>query len=343
MPNSDSAILQIVPKVSGDLDGVGDYARTLAKRFEEGHGIKTTFAAGDEMPISKHDRIILHYVNYGYQRRGVPFRLLSILRKMRHHSRGRLVTIFHELYASGPPWRSAFWLRPLQIYVAREIARLSDAGIVSDESSLQELHRLCPNLAVFAQPIFSAFGEPDLSPAQIAERDPHRWVICGGTGLVERSLRSFHHAAKSVPGEFSPRELFVLGGKDNPVARELIVDLAPIRVEYRPQIGADEASQILSTCAFAWLDYFHRPDVRSDAILKSSSFAALCAYGVIAVFPHPGTTISLEADPLPGPFSVSELPTDPASTSSTIYSWYGRHASSKKSADQILRALGSTK
>jgi hypothetical protein len=340
MPNSDPAILQIVPKVSDDLDGVGDYARTLAKRFESDHGIKTMFAAGNEMPVSKSERVILHYVNYGYQRRGVPFRLLSILRKMRHDTRGRLVTIFHELYASGPPWRSAFWLRPLQIHVAREIARLSDAGIVSDESSLQELHRLCSNLSVFAQPIFSAFGEPDLLPAQIAERDPHRWVICGGTGLVERSLRSFSRAAQIVPGECSPRELFVLGGKDNPAARSLIVDLAPIRVEYRPQIGADEASQILSTCAFAWLDYFHRPDVRSDAILKSSSFAALCAHGVVAVFPHAGTTISLEGDSLPGPFSVSQLPANPASTRSTIYSWYGRHASSKKCADQILRALG---
>jgi hypothetical protein len=338
-----SNVLQIVPKIPGDRDGVGDYARTLAKRFESDHGIKTMFAAGNEMPVSKSERVILHYVNYGYQRRGVPFRLLSILRKLRHDTRGRLVTIFHELYASGPPWRSAFWLRPLQIHVAREIARLSDAGIVSDESSLQELHRLCSNLSVFAQPIFSAFGEPDLSPAQITERDPHRWVICGGTGLVERSLRSFHRAAQALPAEFSPRELFVLGGKDNPVARELIVDLAPMRVEYRPQIGADEASQILSTCAFAWLDYFHRSDVRSDAILKSSSFAALCAHGVVALFPHPGTTISLEADPLPGPFSVSELPADPASTRSTIYSWYRRHASSKKCADQILRALDSTK
>lgn len=343
MPSSDSTILQIVPKIPGGFDGVGDYALTLAKRFETDHGIKTIFAAGAEPPVSKHDRVILHYVNYGYQRRGVPFRLLSILRKLRRDSPGRLLTIFHELYASGPPWRSAFWLRPLQVHVAREVARLSDAGVVSDESSRREVRRLWPDLSVSVHPVFSAFGEPDLSPAQIFERDPHRWVICGGTGLVERSLRSFHRAAQGVPGEFSPRELFVLGGKDNPAARELIVDLAPIRVEYRPQIGAAKASQILSTCAFAWLDYFHRPDVRSDAILKSSSFAALCAHGVVAVFPHAGTAISLEGDRLPGPFFTSELPADPASTRSTIYSWYGRHASSKKCAAKILSALGSTK
>ena len=52
----------------------------------------------------KYEHTLLHYVNYGFQKRGIPFRLLSILRGLRRQHHGKLVTIFHELYASGPPW-----------------------------------------------------------------------------------------------------------------------------------------------------------------------------------------------------------------------------------------------
>src|SRR6266513_2083086 len=67
-----------------------------------------------ERSIQKYDHVLLHYVNYGFQKRGVPFRLLTILQALVEQHRGRMVTIFHELYASGPPWTSAFWVRPLQ-------------------------------------------------------------------------------------------------------------------------------------------------------------------------------------------------------------------------------------
>jgi hypothetical protein len=64
--------------------------------------------------------VILHYVNYGYQTRGVPFALLRFARELRGQLRGQWVTTFHELYAWGPPWKSEFWLRPLQVKIARD-------------------------------------------------------------------------------------------------------------------------------------------------------------------------------------------------------------------------------
>jgi hypothetical protein len=159
-------------------------------------------------------------------------------------------------------------------------------------------------------------------------------------------VRSFRSILSRIPEFCSPQELFVLGGSDNPATRSLLVDLTNVQVDYRPQIDAEEASRILSTCSFAWLDYFHQPDVPSNVILKSSAFGAMCAHGVIAIFPHAGSPIAVEGDPLPGPWFINarsiELPTanDRGKISSQIYQWYQRHASSKHRARTIAHALG---
>lgn len=348
MTSSDQIVLQIVPKTPGSHDGVGDYALNLAKTLSAHHGLKTVFAVGKDSGSIKdgYDHVILHYVNYGYQKRGVPFRLLSVLRKLRENCRGRFLTIFHELYASGPPWGSAFWLRPFQIRIAQETSRLSDACVVSDETMLRELRRLRPEVRAFVLPVSSNFGEPSFAPDQIANRDPHRWVVCGGTALVERSVRSFRAIVDRVPEFFSPRELFVLGGADNSVTRSLLVDLTNVRVDYRPQIDAEEASQVISTCSFSWLDYFHQPGVPSDVILKSSAFGAMCAHGVITVFPHRGSPIAVEGDPLPGPYFIGAGSIDLAieasreKVASRIHHWYHQHASAEHRARTIARALG---
>ena len=359
-----STLLQIVPKAPGGIDGVGDYALTVAKKLRETFGCDTVFAtfktSSSENPggfevlpldgllersIQKYDHVLLHYVNYGFQKRGVPFRLLTILQALVEQHRGRMVTIFHELYASGPPWTSAFWLRPLQIRLAKAVARLSDTCIVSSDNFVSELKRMAPHARIQLHPVPSGLEEPSLSPNQIVDRDLHQWAIVGGTALAERSLRSFRRLLSRIPDSIAPRSLFVLGGNENPVTRSLLVDLA-VQSDYRPHIAAAEASEILRTCSFAWFDYFHRPDVETSVILKSSAFAAACAHAVIPVFPHRGSVISLGSDRLPGPFFVEpdrcEIPDahKRAKIASDIYDWYQRHSSSESLVQAIAKIFG---
>ena len=155
-----SSVLQIVPHLPGTFDGVGDYALNLARALSGNYQIATTFLVADETAVQsveaypvlsglsgdliadfaqKYDHAILHYVNYGYQARGVPFALRNFVKRLRSQLRGRWVTTFHELYASGPPWKSEFWLGPFQVRIARDLIDLSDVCIVSNEAIEKEI------------------------------------------------------------------------------------------------------------------------------------------------------------------------------------------------------------
>jgi hypothetical protein len=358
--------MQILPRVPGDCGGVGDYSRQLALRLQELHGITSMFvsAAPTSSPgsidgfkvlsslraisgvIDRPAALLLHYVNYGYEPHGVPVWLPSVLRRLRKPGGGRLVTIFHELYAAGSWRQSAFWLRPVQKQIARSIARLSATSIVSNQIQATQLEQLASGARIVVQPVASNFGEPSLSLAALKERDPHRWIICGGSELVERSLSSFLQRLHFIPADYCPRELFVVGGPDRGEIRARLDGLRNIRTHYYPNVDHKLAAEILATCPFAWLDYFHQPDVPMATILKSTVFAAFCAHGVVPVFPHRGSPIQLRQDTLPGPFFVTRsgqnLPSEPerAKVAQSLHDWYRRNASSEHLAETVATAIG---
>ncbi len=100
-------LLQIVPRLPGTHDGVGDYALNLAQALARQFKIKTIFAvphatakeagafsvrsfdlsaeAAAEIADDCED-VLLHYVNYGYHVRGVPRRLPGFLQTLRRNS-----------------------------------------------------------------------------------------------------------------------------------------------------------------------------------------------------------------------------------------------------------------
>jgi hypothetical protein len=344
------AILQIVPRAPGNREGVGDYASMLANALERAHGYSSAFVtaailADESWQPPPASAVILHYVNYGYHARGVPAWLPQKLDSIQKCNGARLLTIFHELYASGSWKQSAFWLRPLQKRIARAIARRSAVCIVSSATLAGQLHELAPVARVIVRPVPSTFGEPILSRNVIAQKDCHRWGICGGSELIERSLRSFLDRRHLLAEDFAPRELFVIGGADRDAIRETLQRTSGIVSHYLPNVERTLASEALASCAFGWLDYFEHPNVPTAAILKSTSFAAYCAHGIIPVFPSAGSEIDLQGDALPGPFYVGEggshfpVAAERANAAIESYHWYRRNASVERLADEVASAL----
>jgi hypothetical protein len=357
---SSPAVLQLLPRAPGTFDGVGDYALALARGLRDQHGIDSVFVAHETeakneiesfriFPLQEFSRarvanetcngLILHYVNYGFQKRGVPVTLVSLLKSLRYECGGASLVVFHELFASGPPWRSEFWLQPLQKKIARDLARLADTRVVSCESSRDQLEKLSPGSNAIVQPVTSTWGEPVLNEAQLRERDPQCWIICGGTALVERSLRSFLEMSASFA--IAPRKLFVIGGARNLHVRALLNAPSKFNAEHFPAIYPADAAAIFQEAAFGWMDYFDSNDVPADVLLKSSTFNALCAHGVVTLMPSVTGKISIKDDVLSAPFPASKLPTEVerADAAVSTYQWYHRHAASDVLTKMIAQQL----
>jgi hypothetical protein len=157
--------------------------------------------------------------------------------------------------------------------------------------------------------------------------------------LVERSLRSFLKTSATL--QLAPRKLFVLGGAQNPHVRALLNTPSEFSAEYFPAISPANAAAIFQEAAFGWMDYFDSNDVPADVLLKSSTFNALCAHGVVTVTPSVTGEISLHGDVLPAPFSASKLPTEAerGNAAVSIYQWYHRHAASDVLTKMIAQQL----
>src|ERR1700675_2449648 len=150
-------IVQIVPKLPPSISGVGDYAVLLARQLQLGYGIDSRFVlvSDGQAPEMANDfavsviqprarllpealrgqPVCLHYVGYGYQKRGYAAWLARGLQTWKRENPSRhLITMFHEIFATGRIWNSSVWLSRLQRRVACAIANTSDALLTNRQA-----------------------------------------------------------------------------------------------------------------------------------------------------------------------------------------------------------------
>ncbi len=353
-------LLQIVPDRPGSFGGVSDYALNIARELRVSQSIETSFCIFSEtnpgpvedfpvlpfhvpgLDLEGIDLVLFHYVNYAYQPRGVPRWLLPWLQRTRATRSGaRWLTFFHELYASGPPWRSAFWLQGVQKQIASALASRSDVSLVSNPIVADQLQALAPGATITLQPISSNFGESDLTLADLAARDPQRWVICGGPALVRRSLSSFLKLFRRLPPELAPKKLTLFGGRPDGELLARLQAEPSLETVFLPALARDEAAAVLRESALAWLDYFDRPDRPMEILMKSSIFTACCAHGVLPVFPHPLKRYQGGSLPDPAWISPREMHLPSAKhlpqTAFTFHQWYRERAGRREAGALIAK------
>ena len=190
-------IVQVCPPGTG---GVRDYADALARAWSvrdvasqliEGTpgrlrpALDALLPAGGNTPL----HVVLHFSGYGYAPRGLCGWLADDLAAFKtvHAERVRLVVVFHELFATGAPWRSAFWLAPWQSQVARRLARLADGLWTNTGGHARWLHEATGGATPLRmRPVFSNVGEP-VDPPVWAVREPRAIVF----GSAETRARAF--------------------------------------------------------------------------------------------------------------------------------------------------------
>ena len=301
-------LIQVVPALPPTTSGVGDYALALARVLRQDFALDTEFVVGNaewqgpdrvedfrvwKLPARSggdleamlesirirtgSSRVLLHLSIYGYAARGCPFWLVEGLRRWKaKQPDSKLVTMFHELYAFGPPWGSAFWVSRLQRTICSRIARLSDTAVTNAYHHRETLERFDPSKRdrIPALAITSNVGEPSLSIG-LGKR-LKSMVIMGQKPLRKRSYERKKNALLEACQRLGITEIHDVGA----VFDEIPDRVGEIPVTRHGFMGANDLSLLLSNSVAGFMDYPGR-----GYLAKSGVFAAYCAHGVIPVTP----------------------------------------------------------
>jgi hypothetical protein len=297
-------ILSIVPRLPPAIDGVGDYADRVARILASQHQISTKFIACDPLaPLDNSsndsigiqleqrsadallaslnnfdniDTLLLHYVSYGYDKRGCPLWLVTALTKWRKgRSSRRIIVMFHEVYASSKlPWSSQFWTAPLQKKIAKDLANLSDRTLTNTQiykhliSGLSGKHD--SNIDVL--PIFSTIGE-SVDPLPLENRNP--WLVTFGNSGFRKSIYTDSiEQLTDICHQLGIQEIYDIGHNSSDIVRPI----AQIKVNAMGILPATEISQIFSMAQVGFLNY------PITYIAKSTIFAAYSSHQLLSVF-----------------------------------------------------------
>lgn len=301
------AIIHILPKLPNAVDAVGFYAVNAASIMFREHNIESRFITmlpaenrGGTFSFRSHalpslDKtglyntlnrviaetnsgrklcIVIHYINYGFAKRGCPFWLIEGMELWKKgHAEARLVTFFHDIYADSIlPWKSAFWLNMTQRTLGRRLAEISDKAVTTCPPFFESVRRWRGKDAdVHLLPIPSTLPEPkEIIPVGKRAR---QLVLFGEQRRViwsyPRIIRRVEKAAKLL----GIREILDIG---KPIIN------APAKINSIPVIKKGElpdhdVSKIFSTVLAG---YFH---YSFDYLTKSTVFASYCANGIIPV------------------------------------------------------------
>lgn len=353
-------IIQLVPSLDPS-DGVGNYAILLAKALNSNAGlpnqmvVASSVGSGDAscgLPVSvlasrspealaatlsrasgTGGVLIAHLSHYGFATRGTPFWLVrGIERWINRRPAVRLVVMFHELYAFGPPWRSSFWLLPVQKWITRRFLEICNAAVTSTERYETALLNWRPNVALRRLPIFSLVGEPAfVSPptdrANVA-------VVFGRAGVEDWLYARRASDLAELVTKLNIERIIDIGPRSRPVPAMI----GHVAVEVRGVLPADSISNILQDARYGFTAY------PSDLLGKSSSFAAYAAHGVLPILLLGNTRENPGREPL---FLCEKALRSFSPEQSIIFQarlkdWYGSHSITKQSKiwKDLILSLG---
>jgi len=310
------SILQIVSGFKPSVDGMGDFARRLGSTLWQRSGIQshflvyrtpdTHFDAEEILPntltycaepsasafIEDVDRIqrkgafdcvLLHYGPYAYSTNGAPGEFVEEVEELAEDT--RLLVFFHELYASGPPWKRAFWTNSQQRNSVARLLQVADVCFTSNAKYMKRLAALNQSGSKLIKiPIFSNIGEPEgLRPLALR---PRQLVIFGQLVTRVRLYQQHRQTLEDVCRKLRIEKVIDVGsGKSQQIPKSL----GNAQVRSTGWMDEQQLSELMTNSIAGVVGYW--PDVWE----KSGVLASYQAHALVPVL------IELEPRLLPAP------------------------------------------
>ena len=295
-------LLQVVSRLTPGRCGVSDQAVLLAGELRRVFGIETAYLvlnssepSGVLDPVSyclpaqllanalqltggRPGAILVHMSGYGYAPDGAPARVAEALAEVRASGKFDLAAYFHELYASGMPWRSAFWDARKQQRVMRQVASQCGLIVTSIGRHVAWLERQARTLAlppVQWLPVFSAAGEAT-NRRPVPQRDP-ALVVFGLAGTRRQAYRQLRTRMQMLDA-LGVEEILDVGSPC-----EIPERIGRIAVKPMGRLATEELGPLFAQSAFGYVPHPHY------CLGKSSIFASYTAQGTIPVTAQPFT------------------------------------------------------
>jgi hypothetical protein len=298
-------LIQVVARRGAEPNGVADYALALARALRADKGVNSVFLSGtpsgDAMPVEDDWKtvcvpkrkaqiladtiqllsaetnaraVVLHYSGYGYQKRGVPVWLAQGLRIWsRCAGRVPLLTIFHELYATGRFWQSSFWLSSIQKQIVRGLLNVSSAAVTPTDLYSKRLLGLREDssIKITVMPVFSNVGESGCGSAPCARSGTA--VVFGLAGTEHGIFGTYRSQTERVISALGIETIFDVGPRLSPMP----CTFAGALVISKGVLPQRAVSELFQHARFGFVVY------PLDFIGKSGVLAAYAAHGVVPI------------------------------------------------------------
>jgi hypothetical protein len=340
-------MLVIVPDFPPNLNGIGDYAYLLAKELrQKNRYLKIEFlvAGKNNYPITEYDSfkiynleeknanslydllkilnpnlIHLHYVGYGYNKRGIPFWLYLGLTNWKRIEGNILVTTFHELYANSKiPWTSSFWNQLLQKYICKKIYLISNSVFTSNESFKNVLVNFNPFIDVSVFPVFSNFGE--INNINTVESRKKGLIVLGSIDTRFIVYKKFQKELNIISQNFAITQIIDIGPKFDKLPK-LNVPIIELGV-----LDPNQISTLLSKNSFGII-----AGHSSDFFAKSGVFSAYAAHGIVVFALNVNFSKIEDGLNVNHHFiTINSVDINYNLISNTVYKWYNNHTLQKQ-------------
>lgn len=288
-------ILQIVPRLFPDVDGVGDYALQLAHQLCDRNQILSDFLVFrpnpklqphvDQFPVHRLDNhtvqgvldrlpetvstVLLQYSNYPYLhgKLDAPMWLVDALKILKRKGL-RAVVMFHELPTLR--YRQIRCPNVIQRRVSRGLAQVADV-VITNNIAFQQTLAQWTNSPVHCIPNFSTIGALE-QVKPLSERK--RSLIVFGSSDRTRVYRNNTETINRICHILDINTLYDVG---RPV--EWDDDLLNVDVVRTGFLPATEVSQLLAESLAGVFDYRRFP----QNLAKSTVYAAYCSHGLLPI------------------------------------------------------------